>query len=388
MMIFENTKVAFELKSNNELRKANAMFMAVDKNWLTDLGAWSMPWAIHIPGMKTLMKNTVFAHFCGGETREESMQTIDKLYSQNVKSILDYSVEGKEEEAEYERCFNEIMLVIEDATENPKIPFAVFKPSGFGDMDIYEKVGAKESLTHSEQKQWANIQRRFDAVCKKAFEKDVTIMIDAEHSWMQDAVDDLVVELMRKYNQKRCVVVNTLQMYRHDRLAYLHQQFERAEDENYYIGFKVVRGAYMEIERERAIEKGYESPIQPDKASTDNDYNAAIKFILQKRDRISLFAGTHNELSCKLVMDELTHHGLEKDSHNIWFGQLLGMSDNISFVLGKMGYNVAKYVPYGPVKDVMPYLIRRAQENTSVAGQSSRELNLIQKELKRRKLDN
>lgn len=386
MSLFENTEVAFKLKSNNELRKAHVMFVAVDKNWLTDFGAWSLPWAIYIPGVKFLIKNTVFAHFCGGETRKDSMLTIDKLYSQNVKSILDYSVEGKEDEEEYENCFNEIMAVIDDATGNPKIPFVVFKPTGFGSIKIFTKVGAGEALNDKEQKEWDNIRRRFDEVCKKSYENDVTIMIDAEHSWMQDAADDLAVELMEKYNKKRCIVVNTLQMYRHDRLAYLKQQFAKAEKENYFIGYKVVRGAYMEIERERAADKGYESPIQPDKASTDRDYNAAIEFIFQHRDRISLFAGTHNELSCKLVMEKIQSNNLEKDVHNIWFGQLLGMSDNISFVLGDMGYNVAKYVPYGPVKDVMPYLIRRAQENTSVAGQSSRELGLIQKELERRKL--
>lgn len=388
MTLFENTEVAFKLKTNNELRKAHIMFKAVDMNWLTDLGAWSMPWAMYIPGVKPLIKNTVFAHFCGGETRAKSMETIDKLYSQNVKSILDYSVEGKEEESEYENCFNEIMAVIDDAIGNPKIPFVVFKPTGFGSIDIFEKVGKGANLSPDEQKQWDNIRRRFTEVCKKSYENDVTIMIDAEHSWMQDAADDLVVELMQQFNHKRCVVVNTLQMYRHDRLAYLKEQYEKAEAGNYFIGFKIVRGAYMEIERERAEEKGYESPIQPDKASTDRDYNAAIEFMFDHRDRISLFAGTHNEQSCKILMDKLTENQVEKDVHNMWFGQLLGMSDNISFVLGEMGYNVAKYVPYGPVKDVMPYLIRRAQENTSVAGQSSRELSLIEKELKRRKLDN
>lgn len=385
MNIFENTEVAFKLKSNTALQKAHVLFKAVDKNWLTNFGAWSLPWAIHIPGMKFIMKNTVFAHFCGGETRKESFETIDNLYSLNVKSILDYSVEGKDEEAEYERCFNEIMAVIDDATDNPKIPFVVFKPSGFGDMKIFEKVSSKATLTENERKQWENIVRRFDEVCKKSYENNVNIMIDAEHSWIQDAVDDLVLDLMKKYNHNRCIVVNTLQMYRHDRLAYLKKLYEQAETDNFYIGFKVVRGAYMEIERERAHENGYESPIQPDKASTDRDYNLAVEFIMKNHHRISLFAGTHNELSCKLVMQQIEKLNFEKNDNKIWFGQLLGMSDNISFVLGDLGYNVAKYVPYGPVKDVMPYLIRRAQENTSVAGQSSRELQLIENELKRRR---
>ncbi|MDO5654796.1 MAG: proline dehydrogenase family protein [Flavobacteriaceae bacterium] len=385
MSIFENTKVAFKLKSNRELRRAHLLFEAVDKNWITDFGAWSLPWAIHIPGVKSIIKNTVFAQFCGGESREESLETIDKLYEQNVKSILDYSVEGKNAEEDYDRCFNEIMQVIEIAQNNPKIPFVVFKPTGFGDMEIYSKIDSKEKLSADEQTSWNKIKERYDAVCKKSFEKNVTIMVDAEHSWMQNSVDQLVEEMMRKYNKNRCVVVHTIQMYRHDRLQYLKDIFKNALEENYFIGFKVVRGAYMEIERERAAEKGYASPIQPDKESTDKDYDAAVEFIIQHNDRISLFAGTHNEKSCQLLMEGLNRLNLTRDYHKIWFGQLLGMSDNISFVLGDLGYNVAKYVPYGPVKDVMPYLVRRAQENTSVAGQSSRELNLIEKELKRRK---
>lgn len=385
--MFENTEIAFKLKSNNDLKKAHLLFRAVNMNWLTNFGAWSLPWAIHLPGVKSLMKSTVFAHFCGGETREESLKTVDKIYQQNVKSILDYSVEGKESDEDYERCFNEIMAIIDIAKGNPKIPFVVFKPTGFGNIEIYTKVGAKDTLSANEQQQWENIQRRFNEVCKKAYDNNVTIMIDAEESWMQDSADDLAVEMMKKYNQERCIVVNTLQMYRHDRLVYLKEQFQKAEEENYFIGYKVVRGAYMEKERFRAEEKGYASPIQPDKASTDRDYNLAVSFIAENHHRISLFAGTHNEHSCKLLMEEINKLGVEKNFHKFWFGQLLGMSDNISFKLGEDGFNVAKYVPYGPVKDVMPYLIRRAQENTSVAGQSSRELDFIIKELKRRKLN-
>ena len=385
MSIFENTEVAFKLKSNNELRKAHLLFEAVDKNWITNLGASTLPWAIHIPGVKSLMKNTVFAQFCGGETRAESLHTVDRLYDQEVKSILDYSVEGKAQEEDYDRCFNEIMQIIDIAKGNPKIPFVVFKPTGFGDIEVYTKVSSGESLNANEEKQWTRIKERYDAVCKKSFENDVTIMVDAEESWMQTSVDDLVEEMMHRYNGERCIVVQTIQMYRHDRLRYLKRLFADAEKNNFYIGFKVVRGAYLEKERDRAEEMGYPSPIQPDKASTDRDYNLAIEFCVENHHRISLFAGTHNEHSSKLLMEYLNKYNLAKDFHKIWFGQLLGMSDNISFILGDKGYNVAKYVPYGPVKDVMPYLIRRAQENTSVAGQSSRELGLIEKELQRRK---
>lgn len=384
MSIFENTEIAYQLKSNNELRKAHALFRAVDSTFITNFGAWSLPWAIHIPGVKYAIKKTVFEQFCGGETRKESIETIDKLYEHKVGSILDYSIEGKDEEDEYEKCFQEIMAIIDLSKEKTAIPFVVFKPTGFGNIDIYEKVSSNKNLTKKEEQAWENIKNRFHQVAKKAYENDVTIMIDAEHSWMQDAVDGLVEDLMAEFNKDKCVVVNTLQMYRHDRLGYLKKQFEKAKKESYYIGFKIVRGAYMEIERERAKDKGYPSPIQIDKASTDRDYNAAVTFSIENHDKISLFAGTHNERSSQLLMNLLEKENLTKDYHKIWFGQLYGMSDNISFVLGKEGYNVAKYVPYGPVKDVIPYLIRRAQENTSVAGQSGRELMLITKELRRR----
>ena len=387
MHIFENTKVAFKSKSNYELKRAHFLFKAVNYNFLVNIGAATLPWAKNIPGVKYLIKNTIYDHFCGGETREDSLKTVDKLFEQNVGSILDYSIEGKEEESAYNNCFQEILALIDLAENNPKIPFVVFKPTGYGNIKIYEKVGNKSSLTDKEQKAWENIKKRFFETCQKAHEKNVTIMIDAEESWMQTAADDLAEEMMQTFNKEKVTVLNTLQMYRHDRLKYLKNQYEKAEQNNYFIGFKIVRGAYMEKERERALKMGYPSPIQPDKASTDNDYNAALSFILDHSDRIFLFAGTHNERSCLLLKEKIDNLGIDNSKKDIWFGQLYGMSDNISFVLSETGYNVAKYVPYGPVKEVIPYLIRRAQENTSVAGQSNRELMLIEKELKRRKED-
>lgn len=344
-----------------------------------------MPYLIHFPGVKSLIKHSIFDQFCGGENLEECQQTIDKLHQHHIGSILDYSIEGKEEESAYDNCHKEILEIIDLAKGNPAIPFVVFKPTGFGNINIYEKIGNKKELNTEEQQQWERILHRFETVCQKAHKNQVTLMVDAEESWMQDAADDLVLDLMRKYNQERCIVVNTLQMYRHDRLAYLKEITEIAKKENFYIGFKIVRGAYMEKERARAIEQGYPSPIQRDKAATDRDYNLAIEFIVQHIDRVSLFAGTHNEHSCDLLIKQMEQNQITPNYHKIWFGQLLGMSDNISFVIANQGMNIAKYVPYGPVKEVIPYLIRRAQENTSVAGQSSRELGLIERELKRRK---
>lgn len=382
MKFFENTEIAFRSKSDYELRRAYLLFKSVNYNFLVNLGAVSLPIFKNIPGVKTLIKNTIFDHFCGGENLQESLKTVDSLYKQNVCSILDYSIEGKEDEKSYDACFNEILSIIDLAQNNPKIPFVVFKPTGYGNIDLYEKVGKKVQLTPAEHTAWEHIKTRYYKTCKKAYERGVKIMIDAEETWLQDAADDLAQEMMKTFNKEKVVVLNTLQMYRTDRLEYLKNEFKKAEEEGYYLGFKIVRGAYMEKERERAKSMGYPSPIQPNKAATDASYNTAIDFITEHHDRIFLFAGTHNEESCMNLKNKIDQNSVLK---NCWFGQLLGMSDNISFVLSENNYNVAKYVPFGPVKEVIPYLIRRSQENTSVAGQSNRELNLIEKELRRRK---
>lgn len=384
MQLFEDTKTAFRLMSNNDLRKAYGLFKSVANPSLVTFGAWFLKFGKHLPGMRYLLKNTIYSHFCGGETITDSLQTVEKLHTQNVYSILDFSVEGKEEEAEYDHCRDEILRNVDLSRQRKEIPFVVFKPTGFGNIQLYTKVSEGKELTDAEKVSWQRIVERFDSVCRRAYDNDVTIMIDAEESWLQPAADKLAEDLMQRYNQHKCIVVNTLQMYRHDRLAYLKSEFERAKQGNYKIGYKVVRGAYIEKEQDRAAKLGYPSPIQPNKEATDHDYNQALEFITAHHDTISLFAGTHNEVSSKLLMDLIDQHGFSHDYHKMWFGQLLGMSDNISFVVADKGYNVAKYVPYGPLNDVMPYLMRRAQENTSVAGQSSRELLLIEKELHRR----
>lgn len=388
MSIFNDTKTAFESKSDGELKQAYQLFKLIGNPALTKLGTFmfKLPFTTQIPLVKPIIKKTIYKQFVGGETTKECLQAAKELSRYNVGSIMDYSVEGQDSEAEFDKVKNEILELIKIAKNNPKeIPFVVFKPTGFGRIEIYEKVGKDQQLSPNEQKEWEAIKNRFDAVCKAGFEQNVTIMIDAEESWMQDSADDLVDEMMQKYNRKTCIVYNTLQMYRHDRLNYLKKIKEKAENENYLVGFKIVRGAYMEKERTRAEEQGYPSPIQPDKASTDRDYNAALEFIVKNNQRISLFAGTHNEYSSEFLTKLMKDHQIENNFHKIWFGQLYGMSDNISFILANMNYNVAKYLPYGPIKEVMPYLIRRAQENTSVAGQTGRELSLIEKEIERRK---
>lgn len=388
MPLFDDIQTAFESKSNKDLKKASQLFKLMASPVLTKLGAvfFKIPFATDIPFVKPLVRGTIYKHFVGGETPTECLKVAKELHQYGVSSIMDYSVEGQESEEEFDHVKNEILGLIQISKENPQeVPCVVFKPTGFGSIDIYEKVGLKIPMTEEGNQKWENIKSRYLEVCQTAYDNGVPIMADAEHSWMQNAADDLMDEMKARFNHERCIVWSTLQMYRHDRLDYLKKIHEKAKRENYFIGFKIVRGAYMEIERARAKEKGYEDPIQPNKEATDRDYNLAIEYMVKHIDRISIFAGTHNEYSSELLTKLMAENNIDKKSYNVWFGQLYGMSDNISFKLGNLGYNTSKYLPYGPIKKVMPYLIRRAEENTSVAGQTTRELTLIQNEIKRRK---
>ena len=385
--LFNNTEVAFALKSDTELERAYFLFKLIDSQPLVKIGTAVTNFALkaHLP-VEGLIRSTVFDHFCGGVNENDCLRVVEKMYTKGVSSVLDYSVEGKEEEAQFDAALNMTLKTIEFAKEREAIPFAVFKPTGFGRLALYEKVGEKAYLTENEQKEWNRVIERFDIACKTAFEKDVLLLIDAEESWMQDAADAIVTDMMRKYNKQKTIVFNTLQMYRWDRLDYLKNIHEQAKAEGFYIGMKLVRGAYMEKENERAAERGQKSPICISKEATDINYDSAVSYMLDHLDIMAVFAGTHNEESSYKLMQLMQEKGIAKNDKRIFFGQLLGMSDNISFNLAAEGYNVAKYLPFGPVRDVMPYLIRRAEENTSVAGQTSRELTLIKKEKERRKL--
>ena len=387
MSIFNDTKIAFAEKSTAQLEKAKWMFTAIKYPSLTNVGINVLNFTIknNFPLVTDLVKTTLFEQFCGGETREQSMKVVDKMFKHHVGSIFDYAIEGKEEEAAFDITCEEIKENIKFAIGNPAIPFVVFKPTGFGRLDLYADVSAGKELTSSEKEEWQRVRNRYEEVCKMAYDNKVILMIDAEESWMQDAVDHLVNEMMEKYNKEKAYIWNTIQMYRTGRLEYMAQDLERAKSKNYFLGYKFVRGAYMEKERERAAEKNYPDPIQPTKEATDDNYNAAVDFVLENLDRVAAFFGTHNEKSTELAIDKMKTLGLAHDDERLHFGQLYGMSDNITYWLGENKYNACKYLPYGPVKDVVPYLTRRAQENTSVAGQTSRELSLIQKELDRRR---
>jgi len=384
--IFKNTQIAFSLKSDTELDRAYFLFKMIANEPLVRIGTAVTNFALktHLP-VEGLIRATVFDHFCGGVNEDDCLTVVDKLFTKGVSSVLDYSVEGKEEEEQFDAVLEKTLKLIEFAKEKKAIPFAVFKPTGFGRIDLYEKIGEGQPLNVAETEEWNKVVARFDKVCKASYDSDVALLIDAEESWMQDPVDDLVEEMMIKYNKVKPIVFNTLQMYRWDRLDYLKKLHEKAKNEGFFIGMKLVRGAYMEKENERAVEKGYPTPICPSKEATDENYDAAVKYMVDHLDTMSIFEGTHNEASTYFLMDLMEERGIKSDDDRIWFGQLYGMSDNISFNLADNGYNVAKYLPFGPVKDVMPYLIRRAEENTSVAGQTSRELEMIKAERERRK---
>lgn len=383
---FENLEVAFASKSDAELRKMHFVFSLLNNKALSDLGISLTHIALKLKlPIKWIMKQTMFGHFCGGETIKESIQACEKLSQFGIEAILDYSVEGKGDEESFERTTEEIKQTMIESAKTDYMPFGVIKVTGLGDYHHLIKIQAGEKLTAEEQKGFDKTKARVDMLCKTAHDLGLKILIDAEESWFQDTVDAMTYEMMEKYNRKRCVVYNTFQMYRHDMLGRLKSAKEDAVKKGYFLGAKLVRGAYMEKERERAEKFDYPSPIQPNKSATDHDYNAGVEFAIANHEKVFLMSGSHNENSNLLVTRLMEKYNIDPDSDQVFFAQLYGMSDNISFNLANAGYRVVKYVPYGPVEKVMPYLTRRASENSSIAGQSSREFELIKREMARRK---
>ncbi len=379
---FNNTAIAFAHKSNADLKKARLLFNSFKFPLLVNYGPPLAAFALklHLP-IKGIIKNTIFAQFCGGETISDCAKAIDNLNKSHIGTILDYSVEGEEKEEVFDATCKEIVDTVLRAAGNTAIPFSVFKATGIGRFDILAKVNANETLTTEEQEEYQRFYNRFETICKSAYDNKVRLFVDAEETWIQDTIDNLTYEMMAKYNQDTAIIYNTIQCYRKDRIAHINTIINTLKC---HIGFKIVRGAYMEKERARAIDKGYPSPIQDTKALTDNEYNEAITLCLNHIDRVAICAGTHNEDSSHLLADLMAKKGIANNNTQLYFAQLLGMSDHISYNLANAGYNVAKYVPYGPVRAVLPYLGRRAKENSSVKGQVGRELKLITEELKRR----
>lgn len=378
---FSNTEVAFAHMSNAGLSKARLLFKSFNFPGLLTLGPPMANLAIAM-GFKNLIKNTIFGQFCGGEDIETCRKTIDRLAASRIGTILDYSVEGEESEENFNLTCEEIIRTIDAAAGSNHIPFSVFKTTGIIRFALLEKMSSKATLTEEETAEWQRGVERFNSICRHADEKQVRIFVDAEESWIQDAIDRLAEAAAIKHNTQRAIVFNTIQLYRHDRLEYLKTQIV---DATWFLGFKLVRGAYMEKERKRAADMGYEDPIQPGKDASDKDYDEALKHCIHHIEKVSICAGTHNENSSRYLMELMEEKQIAPSDQRVWFSQLLGMSDHISYNLSHAGYNVCKYVPYGPVKAVIPYLTRRARENSSVAGQMGRELSLIEAEIKRRK---
>lgn len=380
-----DTRIAFRQYTDRGLLRAYWLFRIIGIPWLNASGRalTQFALALHLP-IKWAVKATLFKHFCGGETIDESLQTAQKLGDAGVGTILDYSVEGQEDDDSLDHTRDEILRTISAAQKRKDIPFSVFKVTGLSPTALLEEVSNGESLSTEDAHEWELVQGRVLRICQAAHDASIPVLIDAEDSWYQPAIDGLATRMMERFNHERAIVFNTIQLYRHDRLAFLKESFAAAERGGYHLGVKLVRGAYMEKERNRAAEKGYPSPIHADKAAVDRDYDDSLRFCIAHIDRMAVMAGTHNEQSSLVLAGLLEEHGIARNDRRVWFAQLLGMSDNISYNMADAGCNVAKYVPYGPVRAVLPYLIRRAQENTSVAGQMGRELRLIMEERRRR----
>jgi proline dehydrogenase len=387
MLNFDNTEFAFAHKSNTELKKARFLFKSIGNPWLTKIGIQltNIAFKLHLP-IKGIIKNTLFQQFCGGENLIEAGQAAEKIYKYGVGVILDYGVEGKKTEAEFEATKNGFIEAIQFANNKAHIPFISIKVTGFARFELLEKIDAGHKLNEEEEKEIERVEQRLLEICEAAQKSNTMILIDAEETWVQDAVDELALSMMQQFNTDKAIIFNTYQMYRHDRLVFLNTELNYAKNNNFILGAKLVRGAYMEKERARALAMNYESPIQSSKQNTDNDFNTAIENCIYAINNCNLFVGTHNEASCYLAAKLMQEKNISPIGHQVYFSQLYGMSDNISFNLAKATYNISKYLPYGPVHDVVPYLMRRAQENTSVAGQTGRELGLITKELNRRKI--
>ena len=401
---FDNTEYAFAYKSNKELKQAHFLFSLMGKNWLVKIGAVLAPPAVkwNLPFVKSLIRSTIFRQFVGGETLEQNAEVADKLEKYAVQVILDYGVEGKEGEENFDHACDEFIRVINYASTQPNIPFMSIKVTGFARFGLLEKMDAMihqnegslmkrylravDDLDANEREEWHRVRTRMLRICDTAAKGNVGVFVDAEETWVQDPVDALTILMMDTYNKEKCIVYNTTQHYRHDRLQFLKDCFAAAVERNFILGAKLVRGAYMEKERKRAAEMNYPSPIQPNKESSDKDFDDAVRFCIDHIDKVSLVVASHNEQSNMLAVKLLEKKGLPLKHPHVHWSQLYGMSDNITFNLAKAGCSVSKYLPFGPIKDVIPYLMRRAQENTSIGGQTSRELSLIEKEMKRRAL--
>ncbi|MBF6627753.1 MAG: proline dehydrogenase family protein [Proteiniphilum sp.] len=383
---FNNSEIAFHDQSNASLREAYQLFSVMNSRIMVKIGKHliNIAFAIHFP-VKSILQRTIYRHFVGGMSIEDCSKTIAKLAKSNVMSILDYALEGEESDAIFDETCNEVIRTVEFAHKNKSVPFSAFKITGIARFDLLVKVSEQKPLTEEEKAEFRRVEERVDSIFRRGHDLNVPVLIDAEETWIQPVLDELVMMMMARYNRERAIVQNTYQMYRHDSIERIRQHHRKASAGRFKFGLKIVRGAYMEKERERAAVKGYPSPIQPDKEATDHDFDEIIRYFMEHHETIDFMVATHNEKSTLLLANLIDEKGLARDHPGIYFSQLYGMSDHITFNLAEQGYNVAKYLPYGEVKTMIPYLFRRAEENSSVKGQTSRELKLIQMEIRRRR---
>ena len=383
---FNNTELAFKAKSDAQLKQALRLFKVIDSPLLASIGPKLMTFSFSIGlPIENVVKKSLFDQFCGGISIKDTVTTSETLFQYGIKTILDYSVEGEKNQAGFDLTMQEIIESLKHGGKTESVAFTACKITGLASFDLLAKIQANVQLTPVEITAWENAKKRVEAICQAAVANDTPVFIDAEESWIQETIDDLAEDMMEKYNQSKPLIYTTIQLYRHDRLDYLRNLIRRSENKRYFLGVKLVRGAYMEIEAERALSFSYSNPIQPNKAATDRDYDFALELCVENLDHVAFCAGTHNEKSSLKLAEMMREKFIPKNHPHILFAQLYGMSDHISFNLSHEGFNVAKYLPYGPVKAVMPYLIRRANENTSISGQSGRELVLLKKENQRRK---
>ncbi len=382
---FENTEYAFAIKSDKELKKSAWLFKMMSNPTLVNMGSSATLLALKMRLPITwAIKETIFEQFCGGTTLLKCVPTIDKMAKKGVTTMLDYGTEAKQTETDFNKTMRSIQDAIRFGQQNDTVQVVTMKLTGLMPFRLLEKLNNNEKLNAREQEIFKAGKKRVDSICHIARENDVQIYIDAEESWIQDPIDVIASEMMARYNQEKAIVFNTFQMYRHDRLEFLKEAYELAKENKFILGAKLVRGAYMSKERKRAEKMDYPSPIQPNKEATDRDYNAALKFCADNYEQISVCAATHNAESSMYLAEMIEERDIPRNHPHFTFCQLYGMSDNLTFNLSKAGFTASKYLVYGPVKDVVPYLIRRAQENTSVTGDVGRELQFLQKELKRR----
>lgn len=383
---FYNTELAFRDQSKGALKEAFQLFRIMNNKSLVETGEKlvNIAFTIKLP-VKPIIRNTIYKHFVGGTSIADCGKTIERLAKRNVGSILDYALEGEESEGQFDATCAEIIRTVEYASKSNNVPFSAFKITGVGSLDLLTKVSSNTPLTEDELQRFKAVENRVELIYRRGYELNIPILIDAEQTWIQSILDGMVLKLMAKFNKEKAIVQNTYQMYRHDALERLKLHHRISVEEGYKFGLKIVRGAYMEMERERAAELGYTSPIQPDKASTDRDFDAAIVYMIENHETIDFMVATHNEKSSMLLAHLIDEKGLSRNQPGIYFSQLYGMSDHITYNLAENGYNVVKYLPYGEIETMMPYLFRRARENSSMKGQTSRELQLIKSEIKRRK---